>query len=447
MNPLPRPSWRALAARRTDRLRRLLLGGSALTAWPRALGLMLAGPPVAQAQAAAPKARGPEDGPTATSVSPSRRLVFPADHGAHPALRTEWWYVTGALSPADGKSPSWGFQFTIFRSRSPHQVPQAGRLDPGQWMLGHAALSLIPQQRLIHEQALWRSGFERLAAFSTGDCDLRLPGWRLQRLDATSQAGRHLPERYQLSLRSERLHLALQLDCRLPPLLQGQAGYSRKGPSPRQASHYYSRPQLAVSGQVGIGRETPQAVTGSAWMDHEWSDEVLDEQASGWDWTGLNLDDGSSLMAFRIRRRDPAGMPAAAAAPPVPEPVKGDEASTTLWRDLRWFDASGRVLASLPDGADAGQRLQALSFQVLRQWRSPRSGARYPVAMRLQVQAPGMAGARSLELQAAFDDQEIDARASSGGFYWEGLVTVMEGGRRIGQGYLELTGYAAPMKL
>ena len=71
-------------------------------------------------------------------------------------------------------------------------------------------------------------------------------------------------------------------------------------------------------------------------------------------------------------------------------------------------------------------------------------GPALPQERRLVTAIPGP---RSLELQAAFDDQEIDARASSGGFYWEGLVTVMEGGRRIGQGYLELTGYAAPMKL
>jgi predicted secreted hydrolase len=75
-------------------------------------------------------------------------------------------------------------------------------------------------------------------------------------------------------------------------------GFSRKGPLPEQASHYYSRPQLRVSGSVD-----GKPVKGVAWFDHEWSTTVLDPSAAGWDWTGINLDDGSALVAFRIRRR------------------------------------------------------------------------------------------------------------------------------------------------
>jgi predicted secreted hydrolase len=61
-------------------------------------------------------------------------------------------------------------------------------------------------------------------------------------------------------------------------------------------------------------------VTGTAWLDHEWSREYLDAEATGWDWIGLNFDDGSALMAFRIRdgdggstlgRRDAAAKPTA----------------------------------------------------------------------------------------------------------------------------------------
>ena len=37
-------------------------------------------------------------------VRPGIVLRFPADHGAHASFRTEWWYVTGWLKTADGKS-------------------------------------------------------------------------------------------------------------------------------------------------------------------------------------------------------------------------------------------------------------------------------------------------------------------------------------------------------
>ena len=80
-------------------------------------------------------------------------------------------------------------------------------------------------------------------------------------------------------------------------------------------------------------------------------------------------------------------------------------------------------------------------FEVLRRWRSARSGGVYPVAMRVGV------GGRRFELQPLFDDQELDARASTGGFYWEGTVRVIEQGRAVGRGYLELTGYAAALRL
>jgi predicted secreted hydrolase len=194
------------------------------------------------------------------------------------------------------------------------------------------------------------------------------------------------------------------------PLLQGERGYSRKGPGPEQASYYYSRPQLSVMGRV----RSPSgewSVSGRGWFDHEWSSEILDPRAAGWDWVGLNLDDGSALMAFRIRLRD---------AHPQAAP---------LWSTSRWQRPDLSTIDSEP------------AFTPLRHWRSARSGAVYPVAMRLDV------AGRALELVPLLDDQELDSRSSTGTIYWEGAVVVREAGRAIGRGYLELTGYAAPLRL
>ena len=93
-------------------------------------------------------------------------------------------------------------------------------------------------------------------------------------------------------------------------LLQGEGGLSRKGPEPAQTSHYYSEPQLAVRGTLGLDRGDAVAVAGRAWLDHEWSDSPLDANAVGWDWIGMNLDDGAALTAFRAaprRRHDALG--------------------------------------------------------------------------------------------------------------------------------------------
>jgi predicted secreted hydrolase len=51
-------------------------------------------------------------------------------------------------------------------------------------------------------------------------------------------------------------------------------------------------------------------------------------------------------------------------------------------------------------------------------------------------------------LKALVQDQEIDARASTGNRYWEGAVMAYnDQGDLIGRGYLELTGYDRPMRL
>ncbi|HVL58131.1 MAG TPA: carotenoid 1,2-hydratase [Burkholderiaceae bacterium] len=322
-------------------------------------------------------------------------LRFPADHGSHPEFRIEWWYLTGWLERDAG------FQVTFFRARTTHSDANPSRFAPHQLILAHAALALPSRGRLLHAQRAARTALG-LAGAAEGDTRIWIDPWQLVR-----NAGN---DRYRALITAPEFALDLQLQPDRPPLLQGDAGFSRKGPRPEQASYYYSRPHLAVMGRMRTGNGE-RSVTGRGWFDHEWSSEILDERASGWDWVGLNLDDGSALMAFRIRLRD---------AEPQAAP---------LWSTARWQRPDGSTFDAAP------------VFAPLRHWRSPRSGALYPVAMRLQV------ADRVLELAPLFDDQELDARSSTGTIYWEGAVVVHEAGREIGRGYLELTGYAAPLRL
>ena len=192
-------------------------------------------------------------------------------------------------------------------------------------------------------------------------------------------------------------------------LLQGERGFSRKGPDPAQASYYYSLPHLAVTGSVVIGGRELE-VAGEAWLDHEWSSEVLAEEAVGWDWIGINLSDGGALMAFRVRTRDGA----------------------SFWAGGALRGADGRVRSFKPG---------EVRFEPLRRWRSPRTGTEYPVSVRVQ------AGALTLEIEPLMEDQELDARASTGTVYWEGAVRARAGEKAAGRGYLELTGYWKPLRL
>jgi predicted secreted hydrolase len=327
-------------------------------------------------------------------VVPGRPLAFPRDHGAHPDFRTEWWYITGWLRGARES----GFQITFFRNRPLVAEHSKSSFAPRQLLFAHAALADAGAGRLIHDQRSARTGFG-IAQYDEADTRVKIDDWTLER------AGRG----YRARIAAREFELDLAFEPAQAPLAQGAQGYSRKGPRPEQASYYYSWPQLAVKGAVTRGAIRREAA-GVAWLDHEWSSEALAPEAAGWDWCGINGDDGSALMAFRIRARD----------------------GSTYWAGGSHRARDGR-LRVFP--------AREVRFETLAEWRSPRSGATYPVSVRVS------AGGMSWTLVPLMEDQELDARASTGTVYWEGAVRASQDGRPAGRGYLELTGYAAPLKL
>jgi predicted secreted hydrolase len=323
-------------------------------------------------------------------VRPGIALQFPADHGAHRQFRTEWWYVTGWLKTADGHDL--GFQVTFFRTRPPVDADNPSRFAARQVLFAHIALSDPATARLLHGERTAREGFG-LASAATGDAHVAIRDWDLQRTPGGQ---------WQTHVATDQFALTLAMQPTQPAMPQGQGGFSRKGPLPAQASYYYSVPHLQVSGQVRRGDRT-EAVTGEAWLDREWSSDYLAPDAQGWDWTGLNFDDGSALMAFRIRRKG-GGM---------------------LWR------ADGTTVVLGPRDVD---------FRALATWRSAATGAVYPVSQTISVRLP--AGIAQWHLVPMFAAQELDSRRSGLPVYWEGAVRT-----RGGRGYLELTGYDRPLTM
>jgi predicted secreted hydrolase len=329
-------------------------------------------------------------------VRPGAALKFPRDHGSHPRFRNEWWYITGWLRTSGGGEL--GMQITFFRNRPRVAEEISSRFAPRQLLFAHAALADPGAGRLLHDQRAARAGFG-LAEAAEGRTDVAIGDWSLKQTDSG----------YAAEVAARDFRYALRFEARHPVLLQGERGFSRKGPGPAQASYYYSRPHLRVSGSVVI-RGSELEVSGEAWLDHEWSSAPLAEEAVGWDWIGINLADGGALMAFRLRAKD------------------GD----SFWAGGALRGADGRVRILKPG---------EVRFGPLRHWRSPRTGAEYPVSVRVQ------AGALTLELEPLMDDQELDARASTGTVYWEGAVRARQGEKVLGRGYLELTGYWKPLKL
>jgi predicted secreted hydrolase len=330
------------------------------------------------------------------AVRPGVAVRFPQDHGAHPGFRTEWWYATGWLKTARGEDL--GFQITFFRTRTGADTANPSRFTPHQILFAHAALSDPKLGRLQHAQRLARAGFG-LAEASTSDMDLTLDDWTMQR---------RADGRIHARAGGEGFTLDLTLTPRQPPLLQGEAGYSQKGPDPAEASHYYTLPQLKISGTISRNGKA-EAVTGTGWLDREWSSTLMNKAASGWDWLGLNMADGGALTLFRMRHKN----------------------GSALWAGGSYRDAKGRLTVLKPGD---------VRFLPGRIWRSPRTGTRYPVAPILEVRLP--TGLRRLPVTPLMDDQELDSRKGGGPVYWEGAVTV-PGGR----GYLEMTGYLAPLRM
>ena len=360
-----------------------------------------------------------------------RALRFPADHGSHPDTHVEWWYVTGWLrggteigaasaqigaAPAQiaaASPPEFGFQVTFFRSRTELAEGSASRFAARQLVFAHVALTDLAAGAngggLMHDQRAAREGFGIVRVPAASGAQLvQLRDWSLLREEPASPDDTR--SRMHAAVRSDRFALDLDLSGTQPVLLQGEAGYSRKGPGPLDASHYYSEPQLAVRGRLELAGAPARNVVGRAWLDHEWSDHTLGAQAVGWDWVGFNLDDGAALMAFRIRG------------------LQGEQ----RWAGGTYRSGDGQVQILRP--AD-------IEFRARRQWISPRTAIGYPVEWSVRL------GSREIELKPLLDDQENDTRLSTGAIYWEGAVSAYERRRLIGRGYLELTGYGERLHL
>ncbi|MBI2728586.1 MAG: carotenoid 1,2-hydratase [Polaromonas sp.] len=327
---------------------------------------------------------------------PLKTLAFPRDRGAHPDFRTEWWYITGQAT--SGKRV-FGFQLTFFRSRVDSTQAMTSKFAAKQLLFAHAAVTDVDGKKLWHDQRISRDGFG-VASSSEADMNIRLRDWSLESKGS----------RYTASLASSDFAIRLQFSETQPVLLQGRQGLSRKGPEEKQASYYYSQPQLATSGTLQVKGQNFE-VTGKAWLDHEWSQELLHPAATGWDWIGMNLDDGSALTAFRLR----------------------DKAGDALWDGGSFRAAKGDVYVFT-----RGEVI----FKPTRLWKSPLTQTTYPVEWMVRTPAD------FYTVRAVIDNQELDSRQSTGSIYWEGLSELIDSnGRCVGSGYLEMTGYAAPLRM
>ena len=354
--------------------------------------------PVVRSQLIAAAAQGDTAGfARATGPIP---LSFPKDFGPHPDYQTEWWYYTGNLETPDGQH--FGYQLTFFRRAllPPDRLPKrTSDWAVNQVYMAHFALTDVAAKQYHAYERLER-GAAGLAGAQAVPFQVWLDNWSVE----AAGAGK-----YRLKASQAGINLDLTLVDSKGPVLQGDQGYSRKGAEPGQASYYYSLTRLVTSGSVHTQRGTFD-VTGLSWMDHEFSTSYLSKDQVGWDWFALQLNDDTELMVFKLRRADGSTDPA----------------------------SSGTVIH--PDGSTISLSAEDFRIQVQDTWTSPHTGAKYPSHWTITVPKANL----QVTIQPYLDDQELNVSYS----YWEGAVHfqgTLDGKSVEGSGYIELTGYAAPM--
>ncbi len=345
-------------------------------------------------------------------------LSFPRDFGGHFDHEIEWWYVTGWIDRSINNSAA--FQVTFFRKKINGEHKKNSSFELSQLVFAHASIILPEKNQIIFSQ---RSGRLRkeIIQIDKYDTNIKYQDWFLKRNDDNSYEVQVLDSKFKLNL-----SLFPKFNGPNYPslILRGRGGLSMKGPSKGYSSMYYSKPNLLVTGKVEIPSRKWK-VKGLAWLDHEWSNSLLASDAVGWDWIGVNLFDGGSLMAFRIRRSD----------------------QTTFWSNFSILDKYGNPHPLFSEINKLGKNNQSeekklnVRWKTVKIWNSPKSLAKYPVIQELHF------GDNFFKFIPLIDNQEIDARFSTGGFYWEGAIELIYKKNLIGKGFLELTGYSSPLRL
>jgi predicted secreted hydrolase len=333
-----------------------------------------------------------------------RPLTFPSDHGAHPDFQTEWWYYTGNLKTQQGRH--FGFQLTFFRRAliPPDQIQDRPSFwSTDQVYMAHFSLSDVARRGFYYYENYSRSA-AGLAGVQSPPFHVWLGNWSVEQIE---------DHRYLLKAAQDNIAIELVLTDQKGPILHGENGYSQKGPQPGNASYYYSLTRLLSEGSIVI-EDQEFLVSGYSWMDHEFSTRALSLDQVGWDWFSIQLDNGTELMVFQIRK---------------------DENYT----DER-FDPNSSGTLIFADSSYTHLNFQDFEIIVHDTWRSPHSDAIYPAAWTITIPSAGI----SLNIEPYLADQELNLSFT----YWEGAIKIegiIDGQLVSGSGYAELTGYAHSM--
>ncbi|MDF1755576.1 MAG: lipocalin-like domain-containing protein [Verrucomicrobiales bacterium] len=340
------------------------------------------------------------DEPAFAFATPDRKLSFPKDHGNHPDFKIEWWYLTGHLF--DETDRRFGFEATFFRlAQRPGAPASASLFDDAHIYMAHMAVTNLENQKFYHEERFNREGWN---AFSkVGDLDVRNGNWSLKREPSGEM-------QLEGSIQSKSA-FSLNLTPEKPHVIFGENGVSKKGRSESAASYYITWTRLKADGTLKIdGKDL--IVKGSAWMDHEISSSQLESDQTGWDWVSVQFEDGRELMAYMLRLK---------------------EGGYSAFSKLVWIGKDGKL---------HHQKTDEFSWKPGGGWKSPETGATYPIRPQFTTRDPDTGEERTFQVSPLMEAQEMSGKLG-GVPYWEGACDVIDKstGKVVGRAYLELAGY------
>lgn len=329
---------------------------------------------------------------------PDAHYEFPRDHHAHREFKTEWWYFTGNLDDNTGKR--FGFEITFFRQGI--RPPQERRAEQSRFIVddlkfAHLAVTDAAGRRFRFQQKTSRGSFGE-AGFADGARIAWIENWSLVLNDDGS---------FDVAAQTTEADTRLHLVPAKSPVIHGEHGLSAKASVAGHASHYYSITRMNTTGELRVG-DVAHAVRGESWFDHEWATNQLAPEQVGWNWFGVQLSNGCELMLYQMR-------------------LKNGE-----------IDAASSGTFVQADGSAIHLPASAFRIQPTRFWKSNTSGANYPIAWRIELPEQNL----QLTMSPVIDEQELALGPLT---YWEGAIDV-SGDGITGRGYLELTGYAGPLK-
>lgn len=345
----------------------------------------------------------PEKTPPFRPALPGYEYSFPRDHYSHDDFRIEWWYYTGNLESKEGER--FGYQVTFFR------VALEGTkkiVNPSKWKIGQIYFAHMTVTDIRGKKFHFFERINRKGLINAGARSDRFLVWNEDWV-LTERGG---------AQRMKAIESGTGVDLKLIPVkdmvFHGKEGISRKGEQEGNASHYFSYTRLETTGKVFIKGKSYE-VTGTSWMDREFSSDQLNPKLVGWDWFSLKLDNNTEIMLYQLRQKDGGVDPYSSGTL-----VSADSASRHLVRD-------------------------EFTVEVTGDWTSDATQTTYPAGWIITLKDSGT----RLKIKPDLPDQELSHLRSISGSYWEGSVSIegtYEGRPVKGKGYVELVGYGKPLK-